>query len=199
MTAQGGGPSAKYVECPHFTEAIRSQTADRSTQAEVPVAKKELSSPVGARLQEFLPAWEELTGNPWVLQTVLGHRLEFTSSPPPLSLPTTPQGSLSPKEKEMMRVEIENLLLKGAMERVDRTLGIHSPIFLVPKRDGGWHLVKNLRHLKSFLRVEHFKMENLMSLHGLLQEGDLMVKVDLKNEYLMVPIHHQDRKFLHFS
>ena len=94
-----------------------------------------------------------------------------------------------------MRVEIENLLLKGAVERVDRTPGIYSPIFLVPKRDGGWRPVINLRHLNSFLRVEHFKMENLMSLHSLLQKGDLMVKVDLKDAYLTVPIHHQDRKF----
>ena len=168
--------------------------------SETSAPKEELSSPVGARLQEFLPAWEELTGNPWVLQTVLGHRLEFASSPPPpLSLLNPPRGSLSPEKKELMRVEIENLLLKGAVERVDRTPGIYSPIFLVPKRDEGWRPVINLRHLNSFLRVEHFKMENLMSLRGLLQKGDLMVKVDLKDAYLTVPIHHQDRKFLRFS
>ena len=32
-----------------------------------------------------------------------------------------------------------------------------------------------------------------------LQKSDLMVKVDLKDTYMTVPIHHQDSKFLRFS
>lgn len=41
---------------------------------------QEKSSPVGGALQAH---WTTLTDNPWILQSVLGHRLEWNQPPPP--------------------------------------------------------------------------------------------------------------------
>ena len=153
-----------------------------------------------------LPNWSKVTGVSSCMGRVNRESLGLADCPGPQAgvcfFPSSSESAYSSSRQPLSRGERDD---EGRdresppVERVDRTLGIYSPIFLVPKRDGGWHPVINLRHLNSFLRVEHFKMENLMSLHGLLQKGNLMVKVDLKDAYLTVPIHHQDRKFLRFS
>ena len=97
-----------------------------------------------------------------------------------------------------MRVEIENLLLKGAVH------GGPNPGHILPYLFGP----QTRRRLAPSYKPQAFEQfsENRAfqdgesdALRGLLQKGDLMVKVDLKDAYLMVPIHHQDRKFLRFS
>ena len=44
-------------------------------------------------------------------------------------------------------------------------------------------------NLKQFVKPEHLKMEGLLLLSSLMQQGDYMVKLDLKDTYLQVPIH----------
>ena len=74
-----------------------------------------------------------------------------------------------------------------------------SQIFLVEKKDGGQRPVVNLKCLNQFMRVEHFKMEGLHLLPDLIQPGDWMIKLDLKDAYLQVPIHPDHQKFLVFE
>ena len=57
----------------------------------------------------------------------------------------------------------------------------------------------NLKGLNSFIRVEHFKMEGLHLLPDLIQSQDWMVKLDLKDAYLQVPIHQDNQSLLQFQ
>ena len=75
--------------------------------------------------------------------------------------------------------------LQRSCKLVEPTPGFYSPIFLVLKQDKGWHPVINFKRLNQYLRVEHFKIETL---RGFLQKNDLMIKVDMKDAYLTVPI-----------
>ena len=45
----------------------------------------------------------------------------------------------------------------------------------------------------SHVAPHHFKMEGLHALKDLLQTGDWMTKVDLRDAYFMIPIHSSDR------
>ena len=73
-----------------------------------------------------------------------------------------------------------------------------SPIFLVPKKDGGSRPVINLKTLNSHIVYQHFKMEGLHLLKYIIQEKDFMIKIDLKDAYFCVPMSQQYQPFLRF-
>ena len=97
-----------------------------------------------------------------------------------------------------MRQSVTELTSKGAIEVGTYPGQFVSTLFLVPKKDGRQRPVINLKRLNTFVRTEHFKMEGIHTLQGLLRRGDWMAKIDLQDAYFMVPITGEHRKFLCF-
>ena len=64
--------------------------------------------------------------------------------------------------------------------------GFVSTIFLVPKKDGQFRPIINLKPLNRFMRKHHFKMEGMHVVRDLLQQGDWMARLDLKDAYFAV-------------
>ena len=77
--------------------------------------------------------------------------------------------------------------------------GFYSPVFLVPKKTGGWRPVLDLKRLNKYIRLEHFKMESLNTVILLVQPGDWMASIDLQDAYFHIPIHSQFQHFLRFK
>ena len=102
------------------------------------------------------------------------------------------------EEAKIIAEEIQSLLKKGAIRVSKDQEGFTSNIFLVPKSEGKWRLILNLKSLNKFVRYEHFKMEDIRSVKDLLNKGDYMCKLDLKDAYLSIPIDESDR-FLRFN
>ena len=94
---------------------------------------------------------------------------------------------------------MEDLLLKSAIKPTCLTEDFFSPIFAVPKEDGGWCPVINLQRLNRYISTPHFKMESIASLKDMTQEGDFMGKLDLKDAYLSDPIAKEHQNFLKFT
>lgn len=69
---------------------------------------------------------------------------------------------------------------------------------MVSKKDGGNCPVVNLKRLNQFLVYEHFKMEGIHMLRDLLRKGGYLVKINLKDSYLAVPIWKGHQKYLRF-
>ncbi len=70
---------------------------------------------------------------------------------------------------------------------------------MLPKKDGRNRLVVNLKPLNQFLVYEHFKMEGIHMLKDLLRKGDYLIKIDLKDAYLTVPVWKGHQKHLRFE
>ena len=109
---------------------------------------------------------------------------------------------LSPRrpleQSRVLEREVQDLLAKDAIEPTTKS-GFFSPMFVVPKKGGGWRPIINLRKLNAFLSVSHFKMESINSVRDVIQENDYMGKIDLKDAYLMVPVWEKHHKYLKFA
>lgn len=74
-----------------------------------------------------------------------------------------------------------------------------SSIFLVPKPDGSYRLILNLKKLNEFIETDHFKLEDFRVAKRLISPGYFMGKLDLKDAYYAVSIHPRYRKYLRFT
>jgi len=79
--------------------------------------------------------------------------------------------------------EVAELISKGTIvETQPSPKNFVSQIFLVEKKDGGQRPVINFKSLNQFVKAAHFKMEGLLP--DLLQPGNWMAEMDLKDAYL---------------
>ncbi|KAM4702972.1 uncharacterized protein WCC33_011531 [Rhinophrynus dorsalis] len=94
----------------------------------------------------------------------------------------------------------KHLLRKGAIRQAPAgPAGFISNIFLVGKKNSGLRPVINLRALNECVLYRHFKMEGIHILRDLLLLSDWMIKIDLKDAYLTVPMAPSSQIFLQFS
>ena len=69
---------------------------------------------------------------------------------------------------------------------------------MIPKPDGSFRLILNLKNLNEFIDTEHFKLEDEKVVRRLLTPNCFMATIDLQDAYYVIPIRVSDRKFLRF-
>ena len=133
-----------------------------------------------------------------------GYRLHWIHHPPPLSpTPVHYDSYLSNQEKlDILSKEVEDLLAKQAVTLLpyhQAGPGFYSRLFVVQKKGSNkWRPVIDLSTLNHFLVKEKFKMLTPAEVMQALKPGMWATSVDLKDAYLHIPIHPEDRKFLRF-
>ena len=149
-------------------------------------------------LENHVDKWTEITSDSWVLETITGYKIDFLSDPFQIKCPV--EIKCSDQEKDIVNNEIQEMILKGAVELVpSRPDQFLSNLFIVPKKNGSFRPVINLKGLNKFVRYEHFKQETFNYVLELLQPYDFLTSIDLKDAYFSIPIHPDYRKYLRFS
>ncbi|KHJ91552.1 reverse transcriptase, partial [Oesophagostomum dentatum] len=186
-------------QCRKLTEALVKEARSKRREAHSAKGSFAQLQPLGnqsGRLALFAKNWAQITDDPWVLEAIQGYRLRFLAERPSLAIQTPMEGP----PNELVASEIVELLKKGAIQRIPWTTQVWSShIFLVPKKDGRFRTVINLRPLNAFIEHNHFKLESLGMVKDLLNPGDFMAKVDMKDAYFAVPIHEESRPYLAFQ
>ena len=158
---------------------------------------------VGARLMSFAQEWDALTTDLYVRSIVRdGYRLELLSPPPLVTVPIPMNLFRDTEHSRSLRREITTLLDKRAIEELDPqslSPGFYSRIFLVPKTDGSYRPVFDLKSLNHFVQKEKFKMTTPRTVTNAMHKGDWAVSIDLKDAYFHVPIHVRSRRLLWFA
>lgn len=113
---------------------------------------------------------------------------------------SVPQNSFRKNERYEMSVAIQNLLNLGAIipcsPLSDQFI---SKIFLAEKPNGGKRFILNLKPLNKFIATDHFKMEDYRTASKIIPRDGFLATIDLKEAYLLIPIHPEHRKYLRFQ
>ena len=137
-----------------------------TTHLQFPISQSEVPPWVGGRLKYFKHNREVITTDLWVRNLLSGYVLPFITRPP-LSFPSHRHINLSVTQTQTLQEEISDLLQKQAIWRANpRSPGYYSQMFVVPKKDGGWRPIINLKDLNSYLQIPHFKLKSIQSLKG---------------------------------
>ena len=154
-------------------------------------------SKVAGRLSFYIQEWRNITDNAFVLECIKGYKLKFNR---PVGQKITPVMSIPITEENRYREAINLIREKGAIEICtplrDQFL---SPYFLIPKPDGSYRFILNLKSLNEFIDPAHFKMEDLRTARNLVFPDYFMASLDLSDAFHLVPVHKSSRKFLRFK
>ena len=156
---------------------------------------------VGARLQQIVEAWSNITDNAWALSIISkGYCIPFVRTPP-LSRSPVFYHLRDNSHLQLLKAEVQNLL----EERSHRTrTGSFKPRVLQPafpssKKNGKLRPVIDLSPLNKMIQVDHFQMETTASVRKAIEPGSWAVSVDLMDAYLHIPVQRASRKFLRFT
>ena len=153
---------------------------------------------VAGKISASFDTWQNITSDPWILNTVRGYEIEFEQQPVQTCIPN--QLSVSITEEKQINAEIKNFLAKGIIHKVNSKPGQYfSNIFIRPKKDGSVRLILNLKQFNANVEKIHFKMETLKTVVNAMRKNCFFASVDLKDAYYSVPVAQIHRKYLRFK
>ena len=107
----------------------------------------------------------------------------------PYQLKTPIRAKLNQVQEKLLSQEVKEMLEKGAIrEAIHCKDQFVSHPLLVLKKDGGQRPMINLNELNTLIPYKHFKMEGLHLLKEMLEQGDYLCKLGLKDAYFCVPL-----------
>ena len=146
--------------------------------------------PYAGRLMCFLNSSKMLARDQDIFSTKEGYKI------------TSPHDNthMNLVQENLVDTEISEMLTKGAITvfHKDQKKGFLSHLFLVGKRDGSYGPVINLKELNKHIPYQHFKIEGLHYLKFILQKGDYMFNLDLKDAYFSVLYSKEPMKVIRF-
>ena len=156
--------------------------------------------PVGGKLVHFTETWTQHFPQHYeiVRKVSNGILIAFDDAPPPL-LRHPLEIPSNNKTADLLHA-VQKLRLSQAIEEVVDTTspGYYSRLFLVPKPDGSFRPIIDLKKLNHFIIVPSFKMETLFSIIAALQPNEWITKIDLKDAYHHILVHVNIRKYFRF-
>ena len=149
-------------------------------------------------IARFVDRWCRVSGDPWIRETVKGVEIPLFEWPEQEREPFPYR--LAENERVYVNGEIDRMVEKGVLERVDPVQGqFLSNIFLRPKPNGQFRMILDLTELNKMIEYQHFKMSSLETAVDMLRQDCWMGSVDLKDAYYSVLVRKEHRKFLRFK
>ena len=112
------------------------------------------------RLKKFENEWRKLTSDTKILDIVMHCHITFYEGIEPERNTLTRPMIFSKQEENIIDKEITNLLAMNVIEEVEFLSDQYVlPIFTVPKKDGEYRMILNLKDLNLSIEYYHFKMD----------------------------------------
>lgn len=141
--------------------------------------------------------WEEMGANKSIVQlNKVGYKIPFKTEPSSVVLRNY-RSALN--DKDFVTRELQNLLNKGCVSKVDNIPKVVNPLTVAKNRNGKSRLVLDCRHINPHLHKFKYRYEDALVAKEMLQKGDFIFTFDLKSAYHHIEIFNDHRKFLGFS
>ena len=112
---------------------------------------------------------------------------------------SVPRSFFNVKEEQIIEAEIQKLLeMKVLIEVEHHSDEYLSTIFVVPKKDGEYRMILNLKTFNENIDFHHFKMDTFESALKLIRPGCFMASVDLRHAYYSIFVAKEDQIKLRF-
>jgi hypothetical protein len=153
----------------------------------------------GGKIRFFGRNWKALTGDKWTQDTVL-HGLSIPLKSPPHQSKEANTIPMNAEQKAIVSAEIERMVSKHVVRLAQDVPDQYvSNVFVRTNPDTKKHrMILNLKNLNHFVKYQHFKMETLSQISQVIQTGDFLVKIDLKDAFWSIPIHKSFQKLMRF-
>ena len=192
---------------------IPTTTATRPTIAETWTAPTIIVDSNGAHLQRplqhsirrytsgwppdpVLTNWKKVTTHPWPLSVMSqGYQIQWSSSPQPWK---PHQLKMNPEETQAVEAAVTTFLQSGIIEISPNQDKRFLSNFFTVQEPNKRRPILDCQKLSKFVQCHHFKMEGIPALRELIDKDDFICKIDLKDAYVVVPIHADSKKYLSF-
>ncbi|KAG1526955.1 hypothetical protein G6F52_001971 [Rhizopus delemar] len=149
------------------------------------------------RPQHFIENWKKMTTQTWPLSVIQdGYKIQFNSKP--ISW-TTKTYKLSESDQQAVNKVVDSFLKSKVIERSPTQDKRFLSQFFTIKEPNKIRPILDCRKINQFIQCNHFKMEGVPALRDIVEKDDFLTKIDLKDAYIVVPIHPESWKFLSFS
>ncbi len=157
------------------------------------------SFPLGGRLRHFISFWRRVSSNPAVLNTVMGVKIPFTSTP--VQKTRVPQYVFNNHDMDEVRRELAWMLDQQIVKKVSpQPDQFVSPLFLATNADLTKRPILNVKEINTdYLPKLHFKMETLAVVLPLIKKGDWFTSWDLRKGFFNIYIHPDHQKYFCFD
>ncbi|KAG1462143.1 hypothetical protein G6F46_009464 [Rhizopus delemar] len=151
----------------------------------------------GGRLTHFYNYWTQITSHQCPLSIVKeGYKIQFASHPTPWKLKSS---NINPADQQAVNEAVNKFLSAGIIEIMPTQSEKYLSKFFTIQESTKRRPILDCQRLNQHIQCEHFKMEGVPALRELIEKGDFMCKIDLKDAYTVVPIHPESRQYLTFK
>ena len=149
-------------------------------------------------MQYYVENWRKTTNDQNILNIVQNFQTEFFDGINPVNS-NCYTDHFSGEESKITDQEISKLLAMGVIKEVQHDKNEYiSPIFMVPKKNGEYRMILNLKELNKNIPYHHFKMETFESALKLVKPNCYVASIDIRHAYYSVPIAEESQVKLKF-